>query len=225
MLTIQGYTDVDPQAPLGGPDDKKDILSKRGGKRFVGAVYFPSTHQTYGAIRKKFEDDREGVDRHAADGFVFLVGLPPGIGRHVTCRRLSSAPAKDGWAGRSRSRSRTAGQLSARITATRLVLTGPLALGLRKKVDTRELYLLIEGHGWAISVPVDPTLGAKAREFAAKINAAGMTSEPDNTPAAAGAVPPADIPDQIRKLGELRDAGLLTAEEFDVKKAELLDRM
>jgi Bacterial PH domain/Short C-terminal domain len=35
----------------------------------------------------------------------------------------------------------------------------------------------------------------------------------------------ADIPDQIRKLGELRDAGVLTADEFEAKKAELLSRM
>ena len=31
--------------------------------------------------------------------------------------------------------------------------------------------------------------------------------------------------DQLRKLGELRDAGLLTPEEFDAKKSELLARM
>lgn len=34
-----------------------------------------------------------------------------------------------------------------------------------------------------------------------------------------------DIADQIRKLGELRDQGLLSAEEFDTKKADLLSRM
>jgi hypothetical protein len=34
-----------------------------------------------------------------------------------------------------------------------------------------------------------------------------------------------DIPDQIRKLGELRDAGILTPDEFEAKKAELLSRM
>jgi Short C-terminal domain len=34
-----------------------------------------------------------------------------------------------------------------------------------------------------------------------------------------------DIPDQIRKLGELRDSGVLTAEEFEAKKTELLSRM
>jgi hypothetical protein len=34
-----------------------------------------------------------------------------------------------------------------------------------------------------------------------------------------------DIPEQIRKLGELRDAGVLTEEEFEAKKKDLLDRM
>ncbi len=34
-----------------------------------------------------------------------------------------------------------------------------------------------------------------------------------------------EIPDQIRKLAELRDSGVLTEAEFDAKKAELLSRM
>lgn len=34
-----------------------------------------------------------------------------------------------------------------------------------------------------------------------------------------------DIADQLRKLGELRDSGVLTQAEFDAKKAELLARM
>jgi len=33
------------------------------------------------------------------------------------------------------------------------------------------------------------------------------------------------IPDQIRKLAELRDSGILTEEEYSAKKAELLKRM
>jgi hypothetical protein len=35
----------------------------------------------------------------------------------------------------------------------------------------------------------------------------------------------ADIPDQIRKLAELRDAGVISADEFENKKRDLLDRM
>jgi Short C-terminal domain len=34
-----------------------------------------------------------------------------------------------------------------------------------------------------------------------------------------------DIPDQIKKLAKLRDSGAITEEEFERKKAELLDRM
>jgi hypothetical protein len=34
-----------------------------------------------------------------------------------------------------------------------------------------------------------------------------------------------DIPDQLMKLAELRDSGVISEEEFKRKKAELLDRM
>ena len=34
-----------------------------------------------------------------------------------------------------------------------------------------------------------------------------------------------DVPDQIRKLAELREAGAITDEEFEEKKKDLLDRM
>lgn len=42
-------------------------------------------------------------------------------------------------------------------------------------------------------------------------------------PAASAAEP--DVADQIRKLAELRDAGIVSEEEFQTKKAELLKRM
>jgi hypothetical protein len=34
-----------------------------------------------------------------------------------------------------------------------------------------------------------------------------------------------DVLDQIRKLGELRDAGVLSDEEFETKKSSLLERL
>jgi hypothetical protein len=37
--------------------------------------------------------------------------------------------------------------------------------------------------------------------------------------------PQSDVPDQIRKLAELRDAGAISSEEFETKKRDLLDRM
>jgi Bacterial PH domain/Short C-terminal domain len=40
-----------------------------------------------------------------------------------------------------------------------------------------------------------------------------------------GAAHQPDVYEQLAKLGQLRDAGVLTPEEFDAKKAELLSRM
>lgn len=59
--------------------------------------------------------------------------------------------------------------------------------------------------------------------FAAAVLAAARTTAP--VPAVASAAvrrDPADIADRIRHLGELHRAGLVTDEEFSVKKAELL---
>jgi hypothetical protein len=161
------------------------------------------------AARARFEADRIRRENTFA-------------GIEITGDRIESAQGGGPLAG-ARATVDAAGQLTARITATRLVLTGPLALGLRKKVDRRELYLIVEGVGWAISAAVDPDQGARARAFAARINAAGSVgaiAEPTKDPAAA-----IDIPDQIRRLGELRDAGLLTEDEFAAKKTELLERL
>ena len=55
-----------------------------------------------------------------------------------------------------------------------------------------------------------------------RISAASSSKVPvDDAPAAV-----ADSPmEQLKKLAELKDAGVLTPEEFDAKKAELLARM
>jgi hypothetical protein len=119
----------------------------------------------------------------------------------------------------------TAGAIDKRVTATRLILTGPLAFGLRKKKDNRELFLLVEGDGFGFVVEVDAKKQKDAREFAVKLNAAaGRAAVPDVPDAPPTASEPS-IPDQIRQLGELRDQGLLTSDEFEAKKAELLKRL
>ena len=45
------------------------------------------------------------------------------------------------------------------------------------------------------------------------------------TPAAPAASDSPDVADQIRKLAQLRDEGLVTDEEFETKRAELLARL
>jgi hypothetical protein len=61
--------------------------------------------------------------------------------------------------------------------------------------------------------------GAAAQQPAEQ--AASVSPPPVDVAPAAGAVTD-EVVDQLRKLGELRDAGILTDEEFAAKKASLL---
>jgi hypothetical protein len=67
----------------------------------------------------------------------------------------------------------TAGDIDRRVTATRLIMTGPLAFGLRKKKDNRELFLTVEGSDGVFVVKVSPDKQQQARNAAAKITTLG----------------------------------------------------
>jgi uncharacterized membrane protein YdbT with pleckstrin-like domain len=54
-------------------------------------------------------------------------------------------------------------------------------------------------------------------------HAEAIAANPAPRPVAAAATP--DVADQIAKLATLRDQGAITTEEYEAKKAELLDRM
>lgn len=76
LLHIEGFTSIDPQCPLGGPDGRKDIICYKNDVRVVAASYFPSTRQEFRAIREKFRNDYEGVEINDARGFAFFVNQP-----------------------------------------------------------------------------------------------------------------------------------------------------
>ncbi|WP_084597845.1 Fic family protein [Micromonospora chokoriensis] len=86
LLQISGYSDVDPQAALGGPDGKKDILSRRGEGLFIAAVYFPPTQPSFTTIRKKFVRDRKGVEPNGASGFIFFINQYLTVGQRAALR-------------------------------------------------------------------------------------------------------------------------------------------
>lgn len=91
------------------------------------------------------------------------------------------------------------------------------AHGGQKKIDTRETWLMIEGPSFQWAVKVEPAMSAFARDFAAKMTSAGNAAAPAQQPA----VSPG-LADELRKLAELRDAGVLTLQEFDAAKARIL---
>jgi len=129
------------------------------------------------------------------------------------------------------------GSVNRRFTVTRIVALGVFAAGVPKKIDDRQLYLSIEGPTTiivhAIPVAKSKTITSSAREFAAKVNqvsgsSASTAEEKQSTHAAPPTPVPAspdnEIADKIRHLARLRDDGLITSEEFEAKKAELLSR-
>ena len=72
ILRLEKYQNIEPQAPLGGGDDGADILCDRGGRLWVGAVYFPPTNQEFKDIEKKFKHDLEGAKKRSRHGIVFI---------------------------------------------------------------------------------------------------------------------------------------------------------
>lgn len=119
----------------------------------------------------------------------------------------------------------SAGDIDRRITATRLILTGPLAFGLRKKKDTREMFLVVEGEGFAHVEPSDPKQRQQALKFVAEFNTrarqlvADNPEEPLETPAADANDDPTA---KLARLAELHEAGALSAEEFAEAKRRVL---
>jgi hypothetical protein len=52
---------VDPQAPLGGPDGKKDLVAWRDGKKYIAACYFPTALVDFAGITRKYKSDYPGL--------------------------------------------------------------------------------------------------------------------------------------------------------------------
>jgi fido (protein-threonine AMPylation protein) len=72
LLDLDGFTAIDPQCPLGGPDGIKDVICEKNGWKYVGAAYFPTTIKDFKAIKKKFDGDLKGVTQNKVDGIVFV---------------------------------------------------------------------------------------------------------------------------------------------------------
>jgi fido (protein-threonine AMPylation protein) len=114
IMIVEGFKDVDPQAPIGGRDDRKDLLASKGGLRWVGAVYFPPTTQTFPSIKAKFLEDLDGVSRNRADAFAFLVNQRVTVGQRGELEKSASVPVE-----------------VYHLERLRMVLDSPLGYGLR----------------------------------------------------------------------------------------------
>jgi hypothetical protein len=110
-----------------------------------------------------------------------------------------------------------------------------LAFGILGATKKRGgVWLTIEGDSFHCVGKAPVRRDKAARNFAAKVtmaikalsvaDSAESSKEQDHVDEPASR-DPQDVLDQIQKLGELRTAGVVTEEEFDAKKAELLRRL
>lgn len=93
VLALIGYDEIDPQAPLGGPDDTKDILCLKGGRKWVGAVYFPVGPVRFASVKKKFSHDLLGSKPY--DGMAFVTNQQLTLGQRKVLTDLAQAAEKD----------------------------------------------------------------------------------------------------------------------------------
>jgi len=95
-------------------------------------------------------------------------------------------------------------------------------LGATKKRG--DIYLTVEGYSFHSFATVTFRNAKGARNFAAKVNGVARQLPPsqESTPEPQAKEAEADVTEQIRRLAALRDDGLLTSDEFEAKKKQLL---
>ncbi len=84
IIGIEGYQEIDPQSPVGGPDGTKDIICYKDGKKFVVGCYFPNGQKAFKDIQEKFDGDILGVAKNNAQGFVFVTNQKITPGERIT---------------------------------------------------------------------------------------------------------------------------------------------
>ncbi len=72
ILETEGFKDIDPSHPAGGPDGGKDFLCSFNGNKWIAAVYFPRGAKAFSDVKGKFEHDLLGVEKNKACGIAFV---------------------------------------------------------------------------------------------------------------------------------------------------------
>lgn len=92
ILLADGYRDIDPIHPLGGPDGRRDAEAIKDGKPWLMAVYFPNGQQPFSVIRKKVLHDAAGVTSWNAYGLAFVTNQYLTDGERTELRTAAGCP-------------------------------------------------------------------------------------------------------------------------------------
>jgi len=113
----------------------------------------------------------------------------------------------------------TQGQITQRLTATRMLTLGVFALAVPKKSGNQTVLLSVTGDGFMFTFESGAVESMKMRllnTYAQRINNIAKTLP---TPTVASAP---SVADEIERFADLHARGILTDEEFAAKKAQLL---
>jgi hypothetical protein len=89
VLTAEGFEELDPIHPLGGPDGGRDATCRKDGMCWAVAVYFPGRQHTFREIEGKFKADLAGVSRNNSAAFVFVTNQALTEGQREGLRLLA----------------------------------------------------------------------------------------------------------------------------------------
>lgn len=89
ILSVEEFKSVDPQSPLGGRDGIKDVLCSRDGKKYIAAVFFPTTTPTIKEILRKLEKDIKGVRKNNVQGIIFFVNQHLTVGQRNLLEQIA----------------------------------------------------------------------------------------------------------------------------------------
>jgi hypothetical protein len=110
---------------------------------------------------------------------------------------------------------------SSRVTATRLATLGVFALAAKKKSASAAIVVEVSSGETAIFHSDKVAAGVvqtKLLPITARLSRAAtpVQASPE------GAGPPASVADELMKMAQLRDQGIITNEQFEAQKAKLL---
>lgn len=89
LLAEEGYSEIDPSHPLGGPDGGRDGQCKYGTEKSIFAVYFPRGQQTFATIKSKLKSDLESASKHSPDRLVFFTNQELTLSERSQLRSLA----------------------------------------------------------------------------------------------------------------------------------------
>jgi len=89
ILEMEGFENVDPSHPVGGPDGGKDFICEFHGSKWIGAVYFPYGDKNFFEVKKKFLNDLDGVSKNYAKGIAFITNQELSISQRKELENLA----------------------------------------------------------------------------------------------------------------------------------------